>query len=263
MFFFLSSLAMAQEIRAPHVVLGNSFFEKLNPNAAEWNQISEQIIQMLPQNITTPSIFKTTVSQLKVKALHNNKWVAARLEWEDKTRDANVSLDHASDACAIQFPLKEMDKTSPFMGGKDFPVEIIHWKAIWQQDIEDHYQTVKDLYPNTYFETYQFGIQAATQVKNPISEPARKTPVEELVAAGFGTLTHQSVEDSFAWGSWENGKWTVVLAHKMTTRDPNDPVLKAGKNSLIAFAIWEGSSKNVGARKNYAPWIPLVLEAKK
>ncbi|MBI4125849.1 MAG: hypothetical protein HY609_02920 [Deltaproteobacteria bacterium] len=242
----------AQEIHAPYQAVDGAFFSRPDPNAAVWQSIPETTVNLLPQNITQPSLFQTSVAQLKVKTLHNKKWLAVRLEWQDKTKDQAVSLDHASDACAIQFPVKEAEKTSPFMGNKGFPVAILHWKAIWQKDIEDHYQQVKDLYPNTYNETYRFGIQAAIDAKNPLSQPKRQTPVERLMAEGFGTLTTQAEQNASGWGIHTDGKWQVVLAR---------PLQDKGKTS-IAFALWEGGDKNAGAKKNYAPWVSLILEEK-
>lgn len=248
----VSAAVCAQEIRAPYQAVDGAFFSRPDPKAQVWQTIPETTINLLPQNITQPSLFTTSVAQLKVKALHNKKWLAVRLEWQDKTRDESVSLNRASDACAIQFPVNEAEKTSPFMGGKAFPVAILHWKAIWQKDIEDHYQQVKDLYPNTYNETYRFGIEGAVEAKNPVAQPKRKTPVEELMAEGFGTLTTQAEQTASGWGAYSEGKWTVVLARPLQKNQPK----------TIAFALWEGGQKNVGARKNYAPWVPLVLEAK-
>lgn len=263
-FFLWMSLfpaaAAAQEIGAPYLKIKNSFFENPNPQAPEWSGVAQQAVMLLPQNITPPSIFATTVPQLKVKALHNKKWLAIRLEWEDTTKNIHVETDQDSDACAVQFPLGEAEKTSPFMGNKGAPVAILHWKSIWQQDIEKGYQQVKDLYPNTWVDTERFGIHAATDVKNPVSWPGRKIPAEELMAEGFGTLTTQPEQNARGAGVWENGKWAVVLARPFKTGDPLDPVLKIGKTTSLAFAVWEGKKENVGARKNYAPWIPIVLE---
>lgn len=252
--------AQAQGAPVAKVHLPHSFFKAPDPLAPEWNSIPEITVPLFPQNITTPSLFQTSVAELKVKAIHNGKYFAVRLEWKDKAPDSSVSADRASDACAIQFPLKEISATSPFMGNKGAPVSILHWKAIWQQDINKGYQRVVDLYPNTWVDTDRFGIQAAIDLKNPLSQPGRKIPVEELFAEGFGTLTTQPVQNAGGNGFWKEGKWAVVLVRPLKTRDKNDPVLKAGAPTAVAFAIWEGGIKNVGARKNYAPWMTLNLE---
>lgn len=256
------SLVYAQEIRVKRVSEGDNFFEKPDGQSAGWSQVEPITVILLPQNITTPSLTVPTVSQVQVKAVHNGKWMAIRLEWPDATDNHQITTDVASDAVAVQFPLKEADKTSPFMGVKDAPVEIMQWKAIWQHDIDKGYQKVTDIYPNTYYETYQFGINAAQQAGNPITEQQRKTPVEEYVAAGFGSLTTQLHQDALANSKWENGKWSVVFTRPLKSGDQNDPQFKSGDKSLVAFAVWEGGHKNVGARKNYAMWTPIIFENK-
>lgn len=261
-FLLIANTALADDIKAKYADLKNGFFEKPNPADAVWDTATQIPVQLLPQNITTPGISKTTVPDLKVQALHNGKWLAVRLQWHDATENFHVETDQASDACAIQLPLKEADKTSPFMGDKNHPVEIIHWKAVWQNDVENGFQKVTDLYPNTWVDTYQFGKDVARSAGNPISLQERTLPVEELIAGGFGTLTHQSSQDAMAWGKWDRGQWTVVFTHELNSGDSADPVLKPGDKTVLAFAIWEGASGNVGARKNFAPWVPLILEKK-
>lgn len=263
-FIFLAvwSVAQAQEIHVKKISVDNDFFEKPNGQAPEWTQTEAITVTLLPQNITTPSLTASTVSQIQVKAVNNGKWMAIRLEWSDATDDHQVTTDRASDAIAVQFPLKEADKTSPFMGTKDAPVGIMQWKAIWQRDIDKGYQKVTDIYPNTFYETYQFGIKAAREAGNSISEQQRKTPVEEYVAAGFGSLTAQAHQDALASGRFENGKWVVVFSRPLKDADRNDPQFKLGDKSVIAFAVWEGGHKNVGARKNYAMWVPVMFEKK-
>ncbi len=260
-FLLLCPLAVrAQEVLAKNLSVGQNFFEKPDPQAQEWAGVPESIVVLLPQNITTPSLSVATVNQVKVKVAHNEKWLAIRVEWPDPTNDHQVSTDRATDAVAVQFPLKGADQTSPFMGAKDAPVAIMQWKALWQHDIEKGYQKVTDIYPNTYNETYQFGIRAAQNAGNPVANNQRKTAAEEYVAGGFGTLTVQSHQDAFASGQWKDGKWAVVFSRPLKNQDQNDPQLSVKGKTSFSFAIWEGGQKNVGARKNYAMWTPLVLE---
>lgn len=259
---FTSASVVAEEVTASFVKLDNDFFEKPDPAASQWDQPTKMTVQLFPQNITTPSVYEASVATLDVKAMHNGKWLAVLLSWDDSKKDFHVSHDHFSDACAIQFPTKGAESTSPFMGNKEAPVAIMHWKAIWQEDVDQHYQTVTDLYPNTWVDTYRFGKSVAIDAKNPVSQTERKSPVEELIAEGFGTLTTQQHQNANGNGLWKEGKWYVVFTRPLNSKDKQDPNFKAGQKTSIAFALWEGSHKNVGARKNYAPWVPLVLEKK-
>lgn len=258
----LASQELVQGLVAKYVVVNDSFFQAPDPHSPQWNALTVEKIPLLPQNITTPSIYQTSVAALEVKALHNGEFLAVLLMWEDSTKHANVSLDHFSDACAIQLPVKGANETSPFMGNKEAPVAITHWKAIWQQDVDVHYQKVTDLYPNTWTDTYRFGKSVAIDARNPVSQTSRTTPVEELVAVGFGTLTTQEHQNAHGRGEWRDGKWMVMLTRPLVTKDKQDPVLKLGETTSMAFALWEGGHQDVGSRKNYAMWTPFVLEKK-
>lgn len=254
--------AQTPEMTVVFQPLGEAFFTFPESTADAWKDLVPVAIPLFPQNITTPSLKESTVSTVTVKAVHNGTWLAVLLMWSDPTANVHVETDQASDACAVQFPLQEVEKTSPFMGGKDFPVAILHWKAIWQQDVGTGYQQVTDLYPHTWVDTYRFGQKTATLANNPIAHEKRTSPVEELIAEGFGTLTTQRQQNARAASTWKDGTWSVVFSRKLNTRDSQDPILTPGEKTSLAFAVWDGSRDNVGARKNYAPWVATTLEKK-
>lgn len=277
----VAGVANAQEIHAVYKELPREFFETPKPEDAAWKDVVASPVTLLPQNITTPGLQAASISAVSVKALHNGKWLAVQVSWADKSRDVNVDTRKATDACAIQFPILGGDKTSPFMGAKAAPVAITHWKAIWQNDVVGKYQDVQDLHPNAWMDFYFFGTgkrpyPVATSfnttagrntlgsiyVGNPIAQLQRAVPVEELMAEGFGTLTTQPQQDARGGGVWKDGRWTVVFARPMSTGDKHDPKLSPGQGTVIAFAIWDGGHQDVGGRKNYAPWVPMILEKK-
>jgi hypothetical protein len=261
MILFIANVTpmMAEDLNVAYQELDSTFFEKPDPDAKEWSSIPSRAVDLFPQNITAPSLAEGSVAQIQVKGVINKTYIAFWLSWSDASASVAVSSDQFSDACAIQFPLAKGDETSPFMGNTGAPVAIMHWKAIWQNDIDSHYQVMKDLYPNSWTDTTRFGREIAIEVKNPVAQPSRTSPVEELVAAGFGTLTTQMLQESYGRGIWKDGKWKVVIARKLSTSDAQDPQFQVGKQSLIAFAVWEGSKQNIGGRKNYAPWTPIKL----
>jgi hypothetical protein len=238
--------------------IGDDFFLKPNPDAEIWNRVDNISVDLMPQNITTPSLLKNSISNVKIKAIHNKKYIAFYLEWNDSTKNDVTDVDKASDACAIQFPVKDYNSTSPFMGHDGAPVVIFHWKAIWNRDTEKGYVKVEDIHPNVFTETYMFGKEIAKEAKNPVSKENRISPVEELHAAGFGTSTHSEEADIRAWGIKTQKTWKVVFTYKI---NPNHiPSLKEGSNTAFALAIWDGNNKEVGSRKNYAPWQPIKIE---
>ena len=261
-----------------------------DPTSALWAGLPAYKATLLPQNLTYPVLETPSVASVEVKAMHNSFWVAFLLEWPDPTKDANVDVDRFTDAVAIQFPVNPEELPFYTMGNVGARVHIIHWKALWQKDIEEGFQDVQDLHPNYWVDLYFFaeaGLpvfaegefpqhpaarsfrspEALAQlpgayVQNPMSVLERKVPVEEAMAEGFGTLTSQPKQNAVGRGVWQEGRWRVVIARPMVTDDELDAELSPGLDSLVAFAVWNGSEKNVGARKHYAIWIKLHLERK-
>ncbi len=254
----LSLSIAAQEYVVKFNSVDNNFFEKPDPNHSIWNQIESIQFSLLPQNIITPGLKNPTVKNLKFKAFHNSSYIALLLEWNDVTKNDVTDVDKASDACAVQFARKNYLTSSPFMGHQDSPVVIFHWKAIWNRDIEKGYVQLKDIHPNAFTETYMFGMEIAKEVKNPVSNDNRLSPVEELHAKGFGTAT--SAEDVFvrSWGIKTANGWKVLFTYKFDPQIIEN--LKPKSTTGIAFAIWEGNQLNVGGRKNYSLWQTIRIE---
>ncbi|MEW6279895.1 MAG: ethylbenzene dehydrogenase-related protein [Candidatus Eremiobacterota bacterium] len=244
----------------------------LDPSAPAWASAAESKVPLLAQGIAVPYLKKATIPELRVKALHNGQWVALRMEWDDATRDAEQAGGKFTDAVAVEFPVSADRAVSPFMGQQGKPVEIVHWKAVWQDDVDQGYRDVEHAYPNMYYDFYPLaGGKKATDIKdraleynparnlkNPVSQVDRKEPCEEMVAVGWGTLTTQKHHGSRARGVHQDGKWSVVIACPLKSKDPTDVVFRP--TTPVAFAVWEGSSGNRGGRKHYAMWVDLKLE---
>lgn len=271
----------AQELGVRYLALDDAAFEKPDPEAAYWADIASTPIMMMPQMITTPSKFEVSTPTLDVRAVHNGRWMAVAVRWADESPQDRVNLNAFSDAVAMAMPIGEKQTTSPFMGGPGTPIEIINWKAIWQHDVEEGYADITDLYPNMAVARYygsethsNYPLQElmqseeaqlaspAIRLGNPVSQINRTTPVEQLAAIGFtGTLTTQNRQDAKGWGQYTNGYWTVVFTRLLDTGDPQDKALAPGLSHEINFAVWDGASGDVGARKSYSMFTPMILEA--
>ena len=279
----------------------------LDPNSHVWDDAKSEMIGMGPQNLVAPGLAEATVSNVKVKSVHNGKDIAFLLEWYDPTEDdTETMMDKFSDAVAMMFPVKPGTEPSFMMGDADNPVQIIYWKAAWQRDIDKGYQDIRDAYPNYNIDNYpmisnmldvkgnpivvkdgeiykpvapedlaintpigkytdaQKGYLPGLAVKNPRSRIDRTTPVEELNAIGFGTLTTQAVEGhANGKGVRSFGYWKVVLTHPLKPNTAQDATLEGNSNHFTtAIAIWDGDKKNRGGRKNFSNggWVTLYLE---
>jgi DMSO reductase family type II enzyme heme b subunit len=76
----------------------------------------------------------------------------------------------------------------------------------------------------------------------------RRSPVEDLNAEGFSTLTTQSHQNVDGSGNWSNHRWTVVFKRNLKTKDADDTQF-TGKEAPIAFAVWNGNNKERNGQK--------------
>jgi hypothetical protein len=271
----------------------------IEPGAPLWQNAPPARVEVNGQNITIPILFNPTVKSLDVRSMNNGTWIGFWMEWADPTKsDAALSTNQFRDSIAILFPTTNA-RTFIAMGGPGTPVSILHWKADWQTDIDiGHYQDRQDAYPNMAYdlylgknedkgevlnydpETHDFKEQGAGDPRIHVSElnidyqPGMKagaftgnywldkaSPIEELVAEGFGTLTTQKMQNSFGKGVYENGMWTVVMLRPMLTGDMTDKQFEPGEKGDVAFAVWDGGNREVNGRKSVALWHNLVVEA--
>ena len=84
----------------------------------------------------------------------------------------------------------------------------------------------------------------------------RVSPVEDMNAEGFSTLTTQAHQDVQGKGNWNNNRWAVVYKRALTTEDKNDTQFTGGKTP-IAFAVWNGANKERNGQKGVTQWHEL------
>lgn len=242
-----------------------------DPYGPWWQAIPYTDVPVQPQMVTMPTLQKASIESLRVQVAHDGSKLAVRIEWPDAVPDGNVDTGRFTDAVAVEFPQKADAPVT--MGGHGAPVHILHWKAIWQKDIDVGYQDVQDLHPNFWSDLYWFSEGGhphkipdafknpeslkwlvAVQAGNPMAVLQRAAPVEELGAIGFGTLTHQPNSATTARGLWTGGKWAVVFVRPLKTADLADAQLTPGQATKLAFAVWDGGNQQVGGRKHWSAW---------
>jgi len=115
-----------------HYISGNLPFEPKDP---EWAKATPVILPLSGQVITRPTLPDPTIKSLTVRSLHNGKELAFLLEWQDPTKNDRLTPGTFRDGAALAFPLG--DAPAFFcMGQLDHYLNIWHWKADWQTDIE-------------------------------------------------------------------------------------------------------------------------------
>ena len=155
------------------------------------------------------------------------------------------------------------------MGEEGKFVEITYWSAVLQAVVNGRKDDIQAIYPRAKVDHYPFEAASlkpgspaqqemekryapARSLGNPMAGP-RTVPVQDLVAEGPGTLRLADKAVSSGTGKYDKAGWTVLLFRPL----PNGAQL--GGRTQVAFAVWEGSHEEVGARKMRTAWIPLAL----
>ncbi|MBI3970253.1 MAG: hypothetical protein HY332_03090 [Chloroflexi bacterium] len=248
-----------------------------------WERASSVYVPLTPQMVALPRLTKLSVSQVVARSVNDGRRIAIRLEWTDATRDARATRpDEFRDAAAVLFPVST-DVPGICMGAPGQLTNLWHWKADWQEDLDRGFQEVRDAYPNFYKDSYPFvtgqppfrapadfaapdarpyfpGLAAG----NPLSQP-RTSPVEELLASGFGTAAHKQRQGVTGRGVWtetpRGGRWRIVFVRDLAASDSESVNLESRSEVPVAFAVWNGSNQEVGARKQLSGLITMRLRS--
>lgn len=245
--------------------------------AAIWEEATAVSIPLSAQIVARPLFPDANVKAVGVRALYNNEQIAFLVEWEDETMDDTaVRVQDFADAVAIQFPLVE---GQPFfcMGQQGGNVNIWHWKADWQAGLTAR-QDVDDVYPDMYVDGYTFadteaGAAApvssyedinyipAMAADNLFASAAYASPVEDLIAGSFGSLTSQSAEmqNVLGHGEFADGKWRVIFSRDLQSPAAEDAQFENNQVYQIAFAAWDGANEERNGQKSTSQWISLQL----
>lgn len=246
--------------------------------SALWQKATAIEVPLSAQSVVRPLWPEAKVKSVVVRALYNEAQLAFLIEWADETQnDSMVRIQDFRDAVALQFPLAE---GPPFycMGQQGGNVNIWHWKADWQADITAR-QDVDKLYPNMYVDGYTFtkevtNISAgpgdysdpnylpALASNNLFASATHASPVEDIVAGGFSSLTTQpSTEQNVqGYGAWADGKWRVIFSRNLASAETDDVTFKLDQLYSVAFAAWDGANGERNGQKSTSQWVALQFE---
>ncbi len=243
-----------------------------DPEDPAWAGVPAHRAALILQDLVEPRLLEPSTREVVVRAITDGARVAFRLEWADGAMDDVQAPGRFTDACAVQVPsLASADVPAPQMGEPGRTVEITFWRASWQAVVDGRGDSIRDLYPGAGVDHYPFEAASlapgsaereamalryapARALRNPMAGP-RERPVEDLVAAGPGSLERAPVQASEGRGRRTGTGWSVVLSR------PLPEGLAPGSRSQVAFAVWQGEKGEAGARKMRSPWIPLSIEA--
>jgi hypothetical protein len=214
----------------------------------------------------------SSVRSLSIRSLNNGEQITFLLEWADEAKDVGGGVTAYRDSVALQFLATESgDPLNGFIcmgigigGGETALVDIIHWRADLQRDIEEGFTDVQDIYPNLGVSLYSDLdtdiFRPAEAVGNQLASRSRSTPIERLYAEGFGTLESRESVDATGWGQWQEGKWKVVITRPLASDDPLNSQLELGQVTTLAIAAWDGGNQEIDGKKSVSSWLILEIQ---
>lgn len=225
-------------------------------------------IALILQDMVEPRLLEASTPSVRVQAATDGARIALKIAWADSTQDDTPGAARFCDACAVQFPEAVGPQVpAPQMGEAGRGVEITYWSSSWQARSDGRTSEIRSLYPTASVDHYPF--EAASLPPGSPEQKAmadRYAPahalgnfmdgdgvhvVQDLMAEGPGTLTPAPETRSDGRGRWAAGRWEVVLTR------PLPAGLSTGARTQVAFAVWQGSRQEAGARKMRSVWVPI------
>ena len=247
-----------------------------HPDAGIWREAGTINIHMMPLwwRVERPEI-------LTVEALHDGRELALRLTWTDATDDHTaIRVQDFRDAAAVEF---SAESDPPFfgMGEKNQSVTIWMWKSERQADLEPTFQDIDKMYPNLGIDSYPNLMKSALEqparnaltlesdpdfitgwgAGNIVSDPTRKSAVENLSAKGFGTLKARPRIEQYvkSFGIYDIGTYRVVFKRSMKGEGQNSLDFVPGQHLSVAFSVWNGSAGDRDGKKSVTIWQELII----
>jgi hypothetical protein len=235
-----------------------------DPYASIWGRAAPVTVPLSAQRTTLP-FGGGSVPALTARAMHDDQRLYILVEWKDETEDSSVADQEAfRDAVAVEFPMVAGDKVPFFcMGQADGHVNIWHWKGDWQAVVDSGRSP---LAPSAYTDDY--ALQDDVVFQDPADAAGsvyaareRVTPVENLLAGGFGTLTSADQQPVDGVGRWRDGRWRVLFARDLAGDGETGIDLSSVTSTSAAFAVWDGAKGDRNGQKSVSTFVGLELSS--
>lgn len=231
-----------------------------DPSASVWKRSVPIEVPLSAQRTVPP--MGGGARTVTARALHDGTRLYIRVEWSDDTRDMAIdAVTDFSDAAAIEYPVAAGEQVPSFcMGNPDAPVNIWHWKGSWQADVERGPIDIEDAYPNMAVDLYPFENEDTfyppRAADNIPARVDRTSPVDNLLAGSFGTLSAAEDQMIQGKGEWHDGKWRVVFARDLQVIGGYTQ-FSEGEKTNIAFAVWDGAKQERDGMKSVSTFVTL------
>jgi len=257
-------------ITTPEVVAVRVATVPEDPADPAWQDVPEHLAKLLLQDLVEPRLIQASTPEVRVRAITNGSQIAFRLEWVDAEMNDLPGAGRFSDGCAVQLPQKaDVTAPDPQMGQAGRGVQITFWRADWQASVNGRGDSINELYPNASIDHYPFEAPSLERGSDEQGQMARRfapadavgnrrggrrsSAVEDLIAEGPGTIGPAPATVSRGRGVRTRDGWAVVITR------PLPDGLSPTSRTQVAFAVWEGSAQEAGARKMRSGWVGLAM----
>jgi len=216
-----------------------------SPDDSAWSHVDSYYFPLVGQVIRKPRWFAPAISAVWVQVLHDDKSVAMRVTWDDRSQSPDTAwnqhtrrvlaamaaaADDSADAApapwpdqiAVQFPRKVPEGTErPYflMGAGSDPVYQWRWAS---------------------------------------------SPASAVAGAARGIDRFDALPAASAPGAqavFDHGQWRVVFTRALATADSaNELQFAVGRAIPVAFFAWDGSNAERGGRMAVSTWYFLALD---
>lgn len=233
----------------------------LDPTDGVWSSVPGVEIPLSAQKTTYP-FGGGQIPAATVRSVHTDDKLYVHLTYRDPTlNDESDGFTRFADAAAVQFPATA-GSTVPFfcMGQVDIGVNIWQWRADTQRGIPENVEEISergyvDMYPSTdplWYPARDVGNVMATKTK---------TPVQNLVALGFGTLTQADTQVVAGKAAHTGDEWQVVFRRDFASPGVGQPTFTAGTETDVAVAVWNGAERERNGLKSVSQFTTLTIGA--
>ena len=221
------------------------------PSDKAWEALAPIPIPLSGQIITRPVWPEPSSKVISVRSIHNGKDISFLVEWQDATKNERLTPGVFRDGAALALPLGNAPAFF-CMGQLDHYVNIWHWKADWQSDVDRRAARAKEK------KRKKRGIRRFEVI------PRRSSSVEDLIGGGFSTLTTKARQGRIkGQAEWKSGFWRVVMKRPLTRQGKeaeNEATIIPGRMQAVAFAVWNGENKERNGQKAVASWLQLLVD---
>ena len=232
----------------------------LDGMADEWAGVTGATVKVMPANDGDAKAYQGAVD-VQIKAAVNGDMIYVLAQWPDSTKsdthktltwsaekDGYVEGKDREDRIALKFDMGG-EFTACMLTGKEYKADVWHWKAYRSQSAgvahdKMHVISFEKLKKSKLHPTRD-GKEIYVQRPGDKGDKLYKSqkPIDNIGAVVPRYLPNMSatgsVADVKAASSWKDGMWTLELARKLDTGNPDDVVLAKGKTYNAGAAVFD------------------------